>query len=73
MVRMAALAALNIKFRLDPLQNTTNRIAGNLKLMRVKAMCQNPAYRVRQTLATQLILEQTCSYFDTTGWLRVHS
>lgn len=65
---MAAFAAPTIKFGINPLQDTTNRIAGNFKLVRAKAMSQTSAYRVRQTSATQLTVERARSCFDTTGW-----
>jgi prepilin-type N-terminal cleavage/methylation domain-containing protein len=44
---MTAIAAPTIRFGSNPLKDTSNRIAGNLKLLRAKAMSQTSAYRLQ--------------------------
>lgn len=67
---MAALVAPNIRFGINPLKDTTNRVAGIFKLARVKAMSQTSAYRVRQDSVNQLKVERAKSCFDTSGWTK---
>lgn len=45
---LAAIAVPSISFGTEPLQDTTTRIASNFKTMRIKAMSQTSAYRVRR-------------------------
>lgn len=63
---MAAMSGPYISFGINPLKDTTNRVAGIFKLMRVKAMSQTSAYRISQTSATQLIVESSSSCLSTT-------
>ena len=63
---MAALITPYLSFGNDPLRDTTNRIAGDFKLMRAQAMAQTSAYRVRQISETQLTIENARSCSDTT-------
>jgi prepilin-type N-terminal cleavage/methylation domain-containing protein len=44
---LTAIAAPNIRFGSNPLKDTSTRIAGNLKLLRAKAMSQTSAYRLQ--------------------------
>lgn len=68
---MAAMSAPYISFGLNPLRDTTNRVAGIFKLVRSKAMAQTSAYRISlsPTSATQLVVERNRSCFNTTGWI----
>lgn len=65
---MAAMSAPYISFGINPLPDTTNRLAGNIKLMRAKAMAETSAYRMRQISETQLIVERGRTCFDST-WI----
>jgi prepilin-type N-terminal cleavage/methylation domain-containing protein len=44
---LTAIAAPTIRFGSNPLKDTSSRIAGNLKLLRAKAMSQTSAYRLQ--------------------------
>lgn len=44
---LTAITAPTIRFGSNPLKDTSNRIAGNLKLLRAKAMSQTSAYRLQ--------------------------
>jgi hypothetical protein len=66
---MTALIAPNISFGISPLKDSTNRVASIFKLMRVRAMSQTSALRIRQTSATQLIVERARNCADPT-WER---
>jgi prepilin-type N-terminal cleavage/methylation domain-containing protein len=44
---LTTIAAPNIRFGSNPLKDTSTRIAGNLKLLRAKAMSQTSAYRLQ--------------------------
>lgn len=55
---LAALVAANINFGINPLRDTTNRIAGDFKLVRAKAMSQTSTYRVRPASAGLLTVER---------------
>ena len=44
---LTAIAAPSIQFGTNPLKDTSNRLAGNLKLLRAKALSQTSAYRLR--------------------------
>jgi prepilin-type N-terminal cleavage/methylation domain-containing protein len=46
---LTAIAAPTIRFGANPLKDTSSRIAGNLKLLRAKAMSQTSAYRLRSS------------------------
>ena len=63
---LAAIAAPTLKFGTRPLQDTTNRFAGNFKLNRAKAMAQTSAYRIRPTSSTQFVIERANSCAATT-------
>ncbi len=58
---MAAFSAPYINFGVNPLKDTTNRLASNFKLMRVKAMSQTSAYRIKQATSTTLKIERAKS------------
>jgi prepilin-type N-terminal cleavage/methylation domain-containing protein len=47
---LTAIAAPTIRFGSNPLKDTSSRIAGNLKLLRAKAMSQTSAYRLGDAL-----------------------
>lgn len=51
---MAAFSAPYINFGVNPLRDTTNRVASNFKLMRIKAMSQTSAYRISQPTVTTI-------------------
>lgn len=63
---MAAMSAPYISFGINPLPDTTNRIASNFKLVRARAIGQTSAYRISQTSLTQLKVERARTCFDTT-------
>lgn len=66
---MAAFSAPYITFGVNPLKDTTNRLASNFKLMRVKAMSQTSAYLIKQDTSNTLIIQRnnkSCS--TSTGW-----
>jgi len=65
---MAAFSAPYITFGINPLRDTTNRIASTFKLIRVKAMSQTSAYRIKQDSTTKLKVERAKLCSDTTGW-----
>ncbi len=44
---LTAIAAPNIRFGVNPLRDTSDRLAGNLKMLRAKAISQTSAYRMR--------------------------
>lgn len=66
---MAAFSAPYITFGVNPLKDTTNRLASTFKLMRVKAMSQTSAYRIKQATSTTLIIQRAKSCSDSTGWI----
>lgn len=70
---MTALIAPNISFGINPLKDSTNRVAGIFKLARVKAMSQTSAYRMSQESVNQLKVERAKSCFDTSGWTKDNS
>lgn len=70
---MVAIAAPNISFGVNPLVDVTNRVAGNFKLVRAKAMSQTSAYRISPNSATDfstLKVEKAKSCYETnaTNW-----
>lgn len=68
---MAAFSAPYINFGINPLKDTTNRVVSNFKLMRVKAMSQTSAYRIKQATSTTLVIERAkaCSEpYPSTAW-----
>ncbi|KJH72233.1 pilus assembly FimT family protein [Aliterella atlantica] len=65
---MAAFSAPYINFGVNPLKDTTNRVASTFKLMRVKAMSQTSAYRIKQATSTTLKIERNKLCSDSTGW-----
>lgn len=65
---MAAFSAPYITFGINPLKDTTNRLASTFKLMRVKAMSQTSAYRIKQATSTTLIIERNKLCSDSNGW-----
>ncbi len=44
---LTAIAAPTLRFGVDPLRDTSDRLAGNLKMLRAKAISQTSAYRMR--------------------------
>jgi prepilin-type N-terminal cleavage/methylation domain-containing protein len=69
---LTAIAAPTIKFGTNPLKDTTNRIASNIKLLRSKAMAQTAAYRIRSFLGADgkiaLTIERSDLCSDIAGW-----
>lgn len=63
---MAAMSAPYVTFGINPLPDTTNRIASNFKLVRARAIGQTSAYRISQTSLTRLTVERARTCFDTT-------
>jgi prepilin-type N-terminal cleavage/methylation domain-containing protein len=47
---LTAIAAPTIRFGSNPLKDSSNRIAGSIKLLRAKAMSQTSAYRLHAVL-----------------------
>jgi len=66
---MTAIVAPNIRFGINSLDDTTNRLAANFKLVRARAMGQTSAYRIKLTSATQLSVERAKKCSDTSGWI----
>jgi len=66
---MAAFSAPHITFGVNPLKDTTNRLASTFKLMRIKAMSQTSAYRIKQDTATTIKIERAKLCSDSTGWI----
>lgn len=66
---MIAIVAPNIRFGINSLDDTTNRLAANFKLVRARAMGQTSAYQIKITSATQLAVERAKKCSDTSGWI----
>lgn len=68
---VAAFSAPYITFGINPLRDTTNRVASIFKLMRIKAMSQTSVYRIKQTDSTTLKIERgrkSCDSNDLKDW-----
>lgn len=69
---LSAMAApmLNANFGTRPLDDSINRIAGTLNLMRVKATSQTSAYRFRQSSTNVFVVEYSTACDAASGtWL----
>lgn len=66
---MAAIAPPLINFGNKPLTDTVNRIAGQFKLSRARAMAQTSAYRIRPIAGDRIEIEKSNSCQAST-WVR---
>lgn len=67
---LTAIAAPTIRFGNSPLKDTSANIAGNLRLLRAKAVSQTSAYRMlpMTTVAGQSLAVETAESCSSTDW-----